>query len=469
MSNNAQDAPVPATASPSTTTTTTTPDLRDPAIVALEGRFNEATDLEVWYHCIGGKFVPNIPAIAEEISNHIIVICLDCEHWSTNTDETTEVGVAMFSRQDVLKVACTGDFGYHGERLMEQARFYLLRPIETSHLPNQNPDSRGVNGNRFGKGRFVTFEEARQILTDLFIQPIKGIPGLKGNHPIVVLGHDVGHDKNNLKLKAIAFDMDPIGTVVRYIDTQILTRDKGYWLMPRNEQIGLRRLVEALGFEHSDSHTAANDVGRTLISAFQIALGGDKWKTDTRKSMKQVADDLERYSVITFDESLGGVEKYCWKCGTVGHMKADCVATDLHCDECEENGCEIKLGAEHVTAHCLCVANKKAVVRRQKDAAARVLKRPKVKNIARGGFMSNSRVRSMARGGTQPSSSPPPNFGGPQQYTLPYNSPPGGRGYVPHSPGGNPSRGFGGRGGQGGYGNASFGRGRGGLHIPQDG
>lgn len=27
---------------------------------------------------------------------------------------------------------------------MQQVRFYLLRPIETSHLPNQNPESREV-------------------------------------------------------------------------------------------------------------------------------------------------------------------------------------------------------------------------------------------------------------------------------------------------------------------------------------
>ena len=27
---------------------------------------------------------------------------------------------------------------------MQQVRFYLLRTIETSHLPNQNPESRGV-------------------------------------------------------------------------------------------------------------------------------------------------------------------------------------------------------------------------------------------------------------------------------------------------------------------------------------
>ncbi|KAL1799511.1 hypothetical protein ACET3X_003548 [Alternaria dauci] len=475
ISNSTHDKPVSVKAPPSTSTPPTTPstptipDKRDPAIVALEGCFEKATDLEVWLHCIGGPRVRNIPDIADDLADHVIVVCLDCEHWSTNTDETTEVGIATFARQDILPIAATQDFGDHGEHLMEQIRFYLFRTIETSHLPNQNPDSRGVEGNRFGKGRFVTFAEARQILTDLFVKPIKNPKGLKGNHPIVVLGHDVGHDKNNLKSKAIAFDMDPIGTVVRYIDTQMMTRDKGYWMMPRNEQIGLRRLVEELGFEHSDPHTAANDAGRTIMCAFQIALGGDRWKRGCRKSLLQVADDLEYHSVATFDDSLGGVDKYCWKCGTAGHMKADCTATDLHCDECEENGCYVKPGDEHITLHCMCIANEEARIRRANDAIARALKKPKVKDPSRG--MSSSRARFMARGGgLHPPSGPVSHFGGTPHYTLPHHGPPGGRGYVPPSSGGNPSRGFGGR-GQGGYENVSWGRGRGrgGSQLPQGG
>jgi hypothetical protein len=459
MSSNFRDASVPITAP---TSSTTTPDTRDPAIIALEDRFKNSTDLEVWEHCIGGRRVVNIPAIANDLANHTIVVCLDCEHWSNNTDETTEVGIATFGRQNVLPVVANGDFGDHGEHLMQQVKFYLLRTIETSHLPNQNPESRGVDGNRFGQGRFVMFAEARQILTDLFVQPIDRVPGLTGNYPIVVLGHDVGHDKNNLKSKAIAFDMDPIGTVVRYIDTQMLARDKGYWMMPRNEQIGLKRLVEELGFEHSDSHTAANDAGRTLISAFQIVLGGHPCKKFAFKSMKQVADNLECYSVASFGEGLGGAEKYCWKCGTVGHMKADCRATGLHCNECAENGCEINPGNEHVTMHCLCIANKKALVRREKDAAARALKRPKVKIPTRGGFHSNW-GRPQSRSSAVRPPGPLPRRGGFPQYY----GPPGGYGFVLPSSGGNPSStGFGGHGGRGGHGSFSLGRGRSETYPP---
>lgn len=341
------------------------------AMIALKDHFKEATDLEVLSHCMGLKRSQNIPTIVGNLADYIILICIDCEHWSNNTDEATEVGIATFSRQDFLPLVAKGDFGDHGEHLMQQVKFYLLRLTETSHLPNQNPNSRGVEGNRFGQGRFVTFSEARQIMYNLFVQPIKDVDGLRGgNCPIVVLGHDVTHDKNNLKNKATAFDMDPVGTVVRYIDTQALVREVMYWLVPRNEQIGLKRLVEELWFEHSDPHTAANDAGRTLISAFQMALRENSCTIKAGKSMWQVATDLEEHSVANF-KSIGGVEKYCWKCGDIGHMKRECTATGLRCDECEKNGCDILPGEEHITAHCLCIANKKAEERRVRDARAR--------------------------------------------------------------------------------------------------
>jgi hypothetical protein len=365
-----------STSSSPTIAATPAPDLRDPRIIALEKRFNEVSDLEVLQHCLGAQRVPNIPAIADDFSNHIIVVCLDCEHWSNNTEETTEVGIATFKRTDTLSVVASGNLGDHGENLLKKVKFYLLRISETSHLPNGNPDSRGVLGNRFGQGRFVTFKEAREVMYKVFVQPLDGIDDLEGNHPIVVLGQDIGHDKNNLAKKSVAFDIESTGTVVRWIDTQVLVRDVGYWSMPKNEQIGLRRLVEELWFEHSDPHTAANDAARTLISAFQIALDGHPCKDGCVKSMLQVATGIEVFSVRNF-KPIGGVKEYCWRCGEKGHMKEECEATGLICDECVANQCVIAPGDEHITMHCMCIANTKALERREKDKANRLLKKAK--------------------------------------------------------------------------------------------
>jgi hypothetical protein len=343
--------------------------------VALEACFKTASDIEVLRHMMGVERIPNIPPIADGLANHAKLVCLDCEHWSNNTDETTEVGFANAKRTDLLRVVAKGDLGDHGQHLLEQVSFALLRIAENSHLPCQNPVSQGVNGNRFGRGRFVSFAEARDVMTSVFKQPLNNIDGLGYvNHPIVVLGQDIGHDKNNLANKSVRFDIDSMGTVVRWIDTQILARDVGYWLKPKNEQIGLARLVESLWFEHSDPHTACNDAARTLISAFQLALKDDACKKGCKKSMLQVATEVEAFSVDNFTP-IGGVEAYCWRCGVAGHMKEACVATGLFCEECAKNGCVLSEAEEHVTMHCLCIANEKALQRREVDRQNRLLKR----------------------------------------------------------------------------------------------
>ncbi|KAI0571537.1 hypothetical protein Alg215_10342 [Pyrenophora tritici-repentis] len=312
------------------------------AFEALKSRFGEATDLEILVHCMGGPRVSNIPDIAKELSEHIIVICLDCEHWSDNTDEQTEIGIATFSRKDLSPFVARGEFGDHGEDLLQRVKFYLLRLIESAHLPCMNQASRGVNGNRFGEGRFVTNIQAHKIMEDLFVQPIKGVPSVQENHPIIVLGHDVRHDKENLKEKSTSFDIESCGTVVRTIDTQVIVRERGYWMAPHNEQIGLTNLVKELWFQHSDPHTASNDAARTLICAFQMALGGHACKDEAEKTMLEVASGIEKYSVENFT-SIGGVKEYCWRCGNSGHMNAACTATGLVCNETElgEPGAEL--------------------------------------------------------------------------------------------------------------------------------
>ena len=178
--------------------------------------------------------------------------------------------------------------------------------------------------------------------------------------------------------------MDPLGTVVRYVDTQVLARDTHCWYAPNKEQIGLKKLVEILRFEHSDPHTAANDAGRTLISAFQLGIGDHECrdKNKVKKEMLEVASAIEEYSVASF-KSIGGVKEYCWRCGQNGHMKSTCTATDLHCDECEANECELQSGEDHITLHCMCLANKKATLRRERDALARLQKKHKNKYTPR--------------------------------------------------------------------------------------
>ena len=237
--------------------------------------------------------------------------------------------------------------------------------MQKSHLLTSNPGSRGPAGNRFGEGRFVTFEGARQYLRQLMVQPITGNNLLKGfKHPIVIMGHAVGHDREHLMGKDLGFNMGALGTVVKFIDTQTIARELGHWLDPQ-EFIGLDRLVAKLDFEHKDPHTAANDAGRTIMCGMLLVLDEDVRKGCSR-SIEQVASDAEHYSRNTF-VGLAGTREYCCKCGSTQHMYTECKVPkeDLYCAECEARGLtndDTIWG--HITLHC--------VIKRDEVAAERL-------------------------------------------------------------------------------------------------
>ena len=346
---------------------------------ALKIWLESTSDLDVLKHCLGLAGHDNVPGNAKDMAELIKVVCFDLEHWSSNTDEMVEIGIAQFSVQDMLAItkptrqpAAHGSHAYgdHGEELMKQIQFNLLRIIENSHLDRTHLTSKGPDGNRFGFWRFVTFEEARRILTKTFAQPITGAEGLHGlNHPIVVLGHNVWADKAHFKAKETAFDLDGPGTVVRTIDTQNMVVEAGLW--KNKDQIGLSDMVEALWFEHSDLHTAANDAARTAMAAIQLALYTHPCKTAwIHQTMQEVAGCIERHSRLAF-RSIGGIESYCWRCGGNDHMKEACPVPGsvLHCDDCHQTGQVSSLKDRHITGHCPFAALRKAGLRREKDGA----------------------------------------------------------------------------------------------------
>lgn len=103
--------------------------------------------------------------------------------------------------------------------------------------------------------------------------------------------------------------MESYGILVREIDTQVIVCDRKYWMAPNREQIRLYNLVKELWFKHNDPYTAANNAGRTLISAFQIALSGHVCKLEAKKTILEVATSIEKYSVENFT-SISSIEEY---------------------------------------------------------------------------------------------------------------------------------------------------------------
>jgi hypothetical protein len=156
--------------------------------------------------------------------------------------------------------------------------------------------------------------------------------------PVVLVGHALRHDKDNLKKQALANDYKQHGNVVAEIDTQQLVKQEKAWvhLICSNNEIGLDTLCrEVFGFAHQDPHTALNDAAKTVICAANIALRNWDNEYKTKSTMQEVVLRVEQHSQDVF-ESKWGTELCCTRCGRRDHSNAgDQCRTMMHCDACE--------------------------------------------------------------------------------------------------------------------------------------
>jgi hypothetical protein len=198
---------------------------------------------------LGFKPSSDMPAECQELARYVILVCFDLEHSSDNTDNTTEFGIANLSQNAVRVLVASGNVGDHGQKLLQMGWYYFYRIQENSHMVSNTPWKNPMTGGTaFGLERYANVKELQAILKATFKVPITNSSALQGCYrPIIVLGHAVGHDIQNIRDKTIAFNIDAQGTVVKTIDTQQLVRDVGTWDHPNNN-IGLKPLVESLGF-----------------------------------------------------------------------------------------------------------------------------------------------------------------------------------------------------------------------------
>jgi hypothetical protein len=179
-----------------------------------------------------------------------------------------------------------------------------------------------------------------------------------GNCPVLVLGHALGNDMPKL-YEHVGFDIGRLGTMVHKIDSQVLASTMGYWT---GQPISLKNLVNLMGFQYHDPHTANNDTGMTVVSAVQMVLFS-QFKNNQTKSLQQVVDDLEKWSESTPSNDLGGADKYCLRCNKRGHLKPRCYSKIEPCEHCLTSG---ELGRErialgHETQKCLTFLKEEAL------------------------------------------------------------------------------------------------------------
>ncbi|ORY10103.1 hypothetical protein BCR34DRAFT_486213 [Clohesyomyces aquaticus] len=340
----AQYSPLTGPISGGSQSPTPPPTFAPGSIAELRSFLSGQSQTAVLRHILGVQKIPNAPALAD----HMIVNAIDCESYEHDHSMLTEIGLASLHSRDLLALA--GSIGCHAENILKNIYFYHFRLKENAHAVNRKFCPGDPESNRFGTTRFVTAQEAKQMLTESFQWAIDPADPGRGPCPVVFLGHAIGNDLDML-WNSIGFSAHQLGTIVKTIDTQDLAKEAGIWSGRPGNQIGLRNLCGSLGFSARDQHTAGNDTAYTIIAAILVVLRPEfQYQEDPRQSVSEVVEAVELHSQ-TSSVCEFGIAIYCTRCGDERHVREKC-RERVQCSNCLSKGYD-KASRSHATQFCL--------------------------------------------------------------------------------------------------------------------
>lgn len=281
---------------------------------------------------------PESPPLAQ----HVIINCIDCESLEFNHDLMTEIELACFDSQSVRPFA--GAHGPHAESILNKVHFYHLRMIEHAHRVNRLHCKGKPENNRFGSTRFLTSDEAMNMLTELFTWLIDPNRPELGHCPIIFLGHAIRNESEMLDV-SIGFNPQSFSNVVATNDTQAIADEVN--IRDRDPRISLPILYKHVGFEYCDGHTAVNDAAYTLFAAMLMVMHGFLPEPPT-KSTQQVVNEIEQGSKES--DCYYVILKYCTRCGSRKHLRTTC-HVKVFCETCRAAG-RLNAATTHRTHLC---------------------------------------------------------------------------------------------------------------------
>jgi hypothetical protein len=310
----------------------------------LAGALANQGDADVLRHFIGFPFL-GAPAALNEAA----IVCLDIEWWQKEPKLTTEIGIAEIMAKGLFP-------SVHAENILTGIQVAHARPIPYAHLLNNFTGAGDPEIFHFGTTKFVTAEEAKQVIINTFVRPRVGGDG--SLQPIILVGHAVDNEFDHIQ-RAFGVDLRSYGTVVKVIDTQAMASNAGIH-GPKGPSIGLRDLLEHFNINISNLHTAGNDAAGTLIAAVLLALKAGLYPASPGKPPaivqgRNMQDVVE--SVMAIGKSMPpppwGCELYCTRCGRDNHVRKTCFAK-VWCTICRDSGVVRLYNAHktHTTANC---------------------------------------------------------------------------------------------------------------------
>ncbi|KAF2825438.1 hypothetical protein CC86DRAFT_407651 [Ophiobolus disseminans] len=302
------------------------------------------TGAEVVRHFAGFPLVGMPPAL-----NQAAIVCLDIEWWYKEPKPTTELGIAeLLAKGQAPSV--------HAENILTGVQVAHARISSHAHLRNNFPGAGDPENFQFGVSKFVSEEEAKQVIINTFVRPSMSDGTLQ---PIILIGHAVENEFEHIQ-RAFGVDLHSYGTVVKVVDTQLMAKEIGI-RGPKGPNISLHDLLAYFNIRIDNLHTAGNDAAGTLIAAVLVALRNGLYPLTNRHlpatvQGRNMQDVIKRVMAIgkSLPPPTWGVERFCSRCDRDNHFRVKCFAP-VSCTICRDSGVIqlFKNRKTHQTNKCL--------------------------------------------------------------------------------------------------------------------
>ena len=189
--------------SPSNTFNTPTGQIFRDSYLAHE--ISRLYDISIIRHFFGFPIFGAPPSLHEAA-----IVCLNASWWQHSQYPTTELGIAELITKGLSPTI-------HAENILRGMRVAHARIMPNAHLLNQYTEAGDPEAFNFGTTKFITIDEAKDILINTFVRP-RLIGDSNGTHqPIIFIGHAVQNFVTHIK-DSFGVDLMGLGTIVKVID-----------------------------------------------------------------------------------------------------------------------------------------------------------------------------------------------------------------------------------------------------------
>ena len=205
----------------------------------LANVLENADGVSVLHHFLGFRQLGAPTALSQAA-----IVCLDIEWYQHEPNPTIELGISELMTKGQAPTVLA-------ENILSSIQVAHARIMPYAHLKNSFPGAGDPDVFEFGTTKFITEEEAKEVLINTFVRP--SYSGDGSLQPIILIGHAVESMFDHLE-RAFDIDLRQYSTIVKVIDTQAMAVVAGI-KGPAGRVISLKHLLEHFGMKPDNLHS----------------------------------------------------------------------------------------------------------------------------------------------------------------------------------------------------------------------